>query len=69
MEVIDPNAFIEGLQLLLPRLRRFAPGGPASAIAERCETVLMNALTEGESLDETGDSPGVGDAGAEGYGL
>ena len=52
LEVIDAKAFIEGLDLLLPRLRRFAPGGPADKIAEGCETVLLNALTEGESLDE-----------------
>jgi len=40
--------------MLIVRLRRFAPGGPASAIAERCEVVLMNALTEGESPDDAG---------------
>jgi len=56
--LIDAAAFIEGLQLLIPRLTRFAPGGVASRIAERCETILMNALTEGESPDETGDSRG-----------
>jgi hypothetical protein len=56
LDIIDAPAFIEGLELLLPRLRRFAPAGPASAIAERCEMILLNALTEGESPDETGCS-------------
>jgi hypothetical protein len=55
LDMIDAAGFIEGLELLIPRLRRFAPGGLASAIAEQCETVLLNALTEGESLDETGE--------------
>ncbi len=52
LDIIDAAGFIEGLELLVPRLRRFAPGGPARGIAERCETILLNALTEGESLDE-----------------
>lgn len=55
LEVIDADGFIEGLELLLPRLRRFAPGGQADRIAERCETILMNALTEGESSEERRD--------------
>ena len=54
LDIIDAAGFVEGLELLIPRLRRFAPGGPARAIAERCETILLNALTEGESLDERG---------------
>jgi hypothetical protein len=53
LDVIDAAGFIEGLELLVPRLRRFAPGGPASQIAERCETVLMNALSGGDSPDES----------------
>jgi hypothetical protein len=56
LDIIDGAGFIEGLELLIARLRRFAPGGPASAIADRCETILLNALTEGESLDEPGYS-------------
>jgi len=55
LDITDADGFIEGLELLLPRLRRFAPGGPASVISERCETILLNTLTEGESLDQTGD--------------
>ena len=55
LQHIHASAFIEGLELLLPRLRRFAPGGVASIISERCETVLMTALNEGESLDEMAD--------------
>ncbi len=54
LDVIDATAFIEGLELLVPRLRRFAPGGPAADIAERCETILLNALTGDESVDERG---------------
>jgi len=50
--VIDARGFIEGLQLLIPRLARFAPGGAASRILQRCETILLNALTEGQSMDE-----------------
>ena len=61
LKMIDARGFIEGLELLIPRLARFAPGGPADRIAERCETILLNALTEGESLDETG-SPTQGAA-------
>jgi len=60
LEVIDAGGFIEGLVLLLPRLRRFAPGGPADKIAEGCETVLLNALTEGESPDESARSQNGG---------
>lgn len=59
LDIIDAGGFIEGLELLVPRLRRFAPGGPASAIAERCETILLNALTEGESLDEMAHAHGA----------
>jgi len=55
--LIDRGAYIEGVELLVPRLRRFGPGGPADAISQRCETVLMNALTEGEAVDEPGDAP------------
>jgi hypothetical protein len=54
LDITDAEGFIEGLELLLPRLRRFAPGGAASVIAERSEMILFNALTEGESMDETG---------------
>jgi len=53
--LIDAGGLIEGLQLLIPRLLRFAPGGPASRIADRCEVILMNALTEGEDGDESPD--------------
>lgn len=51
---IDEGGLILGLELLLPRLRRFAPGGIASEISQRCEQVLLNALTEGECADEGG---------------
>lgn len=54
MDIIDGDGLIQGLELLLPRLRRFAPGGAADIIATRCEVVLMNALTENDSMDEGG---------------
>ena len=34
LDVIDAPAFIAGIELLVPRLRRFALGGPASQISE-----------------------------------
>ena len=57
VELIGPPAFISGLEMLIPRLRNFAPGGAAARIVERSEQVILNALVEGEALDERPDEP------------
>jgi hypothetical protein len=53
---IETETFIAGIELLVPRLRRFAPGGLAERVGQRHEMILTSVLSEGESPDETGYS-------------